>query len=86
MDDIEFVDEPPRRRGRPGFNWGPTVAKLVANEGQWAKCRSYPTPQSAASAASYIRNGGGRYFRGYRWDARSSAGDLYVKCLGPVEP
>lgn len=90
--DIEFVDLPPDRRSpRDGSpEWNEIVAKLAANEGQWAKVKHYPSRSAAASAAGNAKRGIVKAFRAHRWDARSSqtedgGADLYLKCLGPVE-
>lgn len=83
--DIEFVDEPPglkhRAGAKPKTEWQEIADKLIANVGQWAKVRTYPTAPAARSAAAYIRSGANKAFREHRWEATSSDHGLYVRCV-----
>lgn len=91
--DIEFVDElPPTRDGRSRRSeWEEAVEKLAANEGQWAKVKHYERAHSASIRASELKGSRApKCFHPYRWETTvrshdDGSGDLYMRCLGPVE-
>jgi hypothetical protein len=50
---IEFVDDLPFKGG-PGIHWGIVLQPLVDNPGQWAKVRTFDTPNQAMDAQSNL--------------------------------